>query len=50
MKQPSEVPVNKKPYQSPQLLVYGDLTQMTQSKGTSGSLDRGGGKLRRTGH
>jgi hypothetical protein len=50
MTQPSEVPVKKKPYQSPKLLVYGDLTQLTQTKGTSGSLDKGGGKKRRTGN
>jgi hypothetical protein len=49
MKQPSESSAKKKPYESPKLLVYGDLIEMTQ-KGKSGRLD--GGKTddrRRTG-
>jgi len=52
MKQPSQAqPAKKKPYQAPKLLVYGDLTQMTQALGAKGHLD-GGGKLgkRRSGH
>lgn len=49
MKLPSERPA-RKPYQSPKLLVYGDLTEMTKAVGTGGKLD-GGKKLgkRRTG-
>jgi hypothetical protein len=47
MKQPSEKSA-KKPYQSPKLLVYGDLTQMTKATGASGRPDGGKkiGKLR----
>ncbi len=47
MKQPSEKSA-KKPYQSPKLLVYGDLTQMTKATGNSGRPDGGKklGKLR----
>jgi hypothetical protein len=29
----------KKPYQPPKLLVYGNLTEMTLSKGAMGNLD-----------
>jgi hypothetical protein len=41
---------SKKPYESPKLLVYGDLKEMTLSRGGRGKLD-GGTKLgaRRTG-
>ena len=50
MKQPSEKQAQKKPYQPPKLLVYGDLTQMTQTTSSRGALD-GGGRIgkRRTG-
>jgi len=49
MKQPSEKTA-KKPYQSPKLLVYGDLTEMTKSVGQKGRPDGGGRPLhRRTG-
>ena len=41
MKQPSEIPAKKKPFQAPKLLVYGDLTQMTQAVGTKGQPDGG---------
>jgi len=44
MKQPSAQPAQKKPYQPPRLLIYGNLTQMTQSSSNRGALD-GGGKL-----
>lgn len=40
MKQPSESSAKKKPYESPKLLVYGDLIEMTQ-KGKAGRLDGG---------
>ncbi len=49
MKQPSKS-TPKKLYQSPKLLVYGDLTEMTKSTGRVGKID--GGRLpnrRRTG-
>ncbi len=49
MKRPSEKPA-KKPYQSPKLLVYGDLTQMTKSKAIGGRPDPATtGLKRRTG-
>jgi len=40
MKQPSDKTA-KKPYQSPKLLVYGDLTQMTRKAGNRGRPDGG---------
>lgn len=40
MKQPSEQSA-KKPYQSPKLLVYGDLTEMTKAVGRSAKIDGG---------
>ena len=40
MKQPSET-IAKKPYQSPKLLVYGDLKDMTKALGTKGNVDGG---------
>ena len=49
MKSPAVVPP-KKVYQAPKLQVYGDLTELTQSKGPRGMTD--GGKalgMRRTG-
>jgi hypothetical protein len=49
MKAPSEAQ-KKRPYQAPKLFVYGDLTEMTKSKGPRDKLD-GGTQLgmRRTG-
>ena len=49
MESPAIVPP-KKVYQAPKLQVYGDLTEMTKSKGPRSKLD-GGAKLnmRRTG-
>ncbi len=44
--------VPKKPYQSPKLLVYGDLTEMTKSRGALGKSDGavgGNPRRRRTG-
>ena len=46
MKQPTEKPA-RKPYQSPKLLVYGDLAQMTKSKLTGGRADPAKTGLRR---
>ena len=40
MKQPSEKPT-KKPYQSPKLLVYGDLAEMTKALGLTSRIDGG---------
>jgi hypothetical protein len=48
MKQPSEKPA-KKPYQPPQLHVYGNLTQLTKTAGKKGKVDGGTGTKRRTG-
>jgi hypothetical protein len=49
MKQASEKPA-KKPYQSPKLLVYGDLAQMTKSHAHGGRADAAKtGLNRRTG-
>jgi hypothetical protein len=38
MRPQSEAPA-KKPYQQPKLLIYGNLTEMTLTKGTTGTLD-----------
>jgi hypothetical protein len=46
MKQLPERPA-KKPYQSPKLLVYGDLAQMTKSKAIGGRADAAKSGLRR---
>ena len=42
MESPAIVPP-KKVYQAPKLRVYGDLSEMTKSKGMSGQKDTGGG-------
>jgi hypothetical protein len=39
----------KKPYQSPKLLVYGNLTEMTQVKGNTGVKDGGKAPKSRSG-
>lgn len=50
MKQPSEAPAKKKPYQSPKLLVYGDLSEMTKAVGRKSNPDGAKvGNNRRTG-
>jgi len=50
MKQPSEALAKKKPYQSPKLLVYGDLVQMTKAVGRKAKKDGAtSGNNRRTG-
>jgi hypothetical protein len=50
MKLASESPSKKKPYESPKLLIYGNLTQMTQSRGLTGRPDNGKNpRARRTG-
>ena len=43
MKPHSQIPP-KKPYRKPQLLVYGDLTEITRGAGMSGMLDAVMGK------
>jgi hypothetical protein len=49
MKQLPEIPL-KKPYQSPKLLVYGNLAQMTRGLGINGRKDGATGTRRvRTG-
>ena len=49
MKQPSEKST-KKPYQSPKLLVYGNLTEMTKALGRTSRIDGGNqSQKRRTG-
>ncbi len=47
MTRASEV-LGKKPYQPPKLIVYGDLTQLTQSKLSGGAPDNGIKSSRRT--
>ena len=42
-------PAKKKPYQSPKLLVYGKLAEMTQTAGAKGAPDGGHGVNRRSG-
>lgn len=50
MKRLVEEPSKKKPYQSPKLLIYGNLTQMTLASKNLGHLDGGTkGRARRTG-
>jgi hypothetical protein len=39
----------KKPYHPPRLEEYGDIRDITQSVGTSGTLDGGHGSMSRTG-
>jgi hypothetical protein len=41
MNRPSEKPEKKKPYQAPKLLVYGNLTEMTQAAGRKSRIDGG---------
>jgi hypothetical protein len=45
---PSEKPA-KKPYQSPKLLVYGNLREMTLTRGNKGVPDGGRGFFGRSG-
>lgn len=47
MKQPSGKEAQKRPYQSPKLLVYGNVAQMTQATGRSGKPDGGSRSFRR---
>ena len=39
---------NKKAYQSPQLLTYGDIREITQAVGESKTLDGGGDPMDKT--
>ena len=39
----------KKPYQAPKLLIYGNLTEMTQAGGKNSNLDGGLMAKRKTG-
>jgi hypothetical protein len=45
---PSAKPA-KKPYQSPKLLIYGNLAEMTLTKGRKGAPDGGKGNTFRSG-
>jgi hypothetical protein len=45
---PSAKPA-KKPYQSPKLLIYGNLTEMTLHNGRKGAPDGGKGNTARSG-
>jgi hypothetical protein len=45
---PSAKPA-KKPYQSPKLLIYGNLTEMTLTRGRKGNPDGGRGNTARSG-
>jgi hypothetical protein len=47
MNRPSVKPEKKKPYEAPKLIAYGNLAEMTQSKGNVGKFDTGGSGLRR---
>lgn len=38
---PESPKLPKKPYRKPQLLVYGDLTEMTRTAGMAGMMDGG---------
>ncbi len=54
MNRPSESPEKlepqkKKPYQSPKLLIYGNLTEMTQAGGRTGRKDNHTGPRHFTG-
>lgn len=49
MNRSSEKPEKKKPYEPPKLLIYGSLTEMTQSGGSRQRLDRSNGLRRYTG-
>ena len=42
-------PSEKKPYHPPQLEEYGDIREITQSVGMTGSDDNGRGSMTRTG-
>jgi hypothetical protein len=42
-------PAKKKPYQSPKLLIYGKLTDMTLTRGRKGAPDGGHGNTARSG-
>jgi hypothetical protein len=39
MTRPGQKTEQKKPYEPPKLLVYGKLTEMTQTRGTKGRAD-----------
>ncbi|HUN62374.1 MAG TPA: hypothetical protein VMU53_10305 [Candidatus Sulfotelmatobacter sp.] len=47
MNRSSEKLEQKKPYQAPKLLIYGNLTEMTKGTGAHGKKDGGGGLFRR---
>ncbi|MGB7434430.1 MAG: hypothetical protein WBR26_04370 [Candidatus Acidiferrum sp.] len=49
MNRPCEKSEKKKPYQPPKLLIYGNLTDMTKSRGYIGRKDVPKGPYRNTG-
>jgi hypothetical protein len=50
MESPAPAPPKKKVYEAPKLQVYGDLTEMTKTKGNRSALDGGMAiGMRRTG-
>jgi hypothetical protein len=49
MNRSSEKPDKKKPYEPPKLLIYGNLTEMTQSGGSRARPDKPSGLKRFTG-
>lgn len=40
---PEEKAETKKPYHKPELLVYGNIREITRNVGSKGNLDNGGG-------
>lgn len=40
---PEQQAETKKPYHKPELLVYGNIREVTQNVGSKGNLDGGGG-------
>lgn len=39
---------NKHPYRQPQLLVYGNIRELTQAVGMNGAMDGGGGGMNKS--
>ncbi len=39
----------RKPYQHPELVVYGNISEITQALGMNGMMDGGGGGINKTG-
>ena len=41
--QPGNLEQDKKPYHKPEVIVYGDIREITRNVGPKGDLDNGGG-------